>query len=261
MIASLIVSILPYPIDDTVIAILSSIPLVTGISHLIAGFAQATLHQIAYFQQSIVLWLAGMCVGPAAIAWLRRTHGQTNALMFLLTVIYVLCMGAFFSITVHNSFDIQSGEIYNCFLGEVPAFYGEKSMKIINSFMVGLTVIFVLVSAITNCVYKKNRSGRYLGFFARQPKVSTKWEWFLVSLVFVFELMIAILAFKTGQQFGQNVDPTTSTSNMWTFGQIVPLVMVILPVIACLKAIFAGEAINTAQAAISNINGRDIELY
>ena len=64
------------------------------------GFAQAALHQITYFQQSIVLWLAGMCVGPAAIAWLRRTNGQTNIPIFLLTV---LCVVAFFFFTIHNA--------------------------------------------------------------------------------------------------------------------------------------------------------------
>jgi hypothetical protein len=116
MTASLIITILPFPMDDTVVAILGSIPLVTGISHLIAGFTQAALHQIAFYQQSIILWLACMCVGPVALTWLRRTHGQTNALMFLLTVIYIACIGAFFFFTVHNAFDLQDSTIYQCFL-------------------------------------------------------------------------------------------------------------------------------------------------
>src|SRR5271170_4858186 len=109
MVASVIVAILPFPMDDTVVALLATFPLITGIAHLVAGFAQAALHQFAYYQQSIVLWLAAMGVGPAAIVWLRRTHGHINASILLFTLLYTACMGSFFFFTVHNALEFQDG--------------------------------------------------------------------------------------------------------------------------------------------------------
>jgi hypothetical protein len=126
-------------------------------------------------------------------------------------------------------------------------------MKIINGFLVGVTVLVIVCCTITNCVYKKNLSGRYRGFFARQPKISTGWEYSIVFAVFILELIIAILAFETARQFGNNIAFNTSNP-AWTFGQIVPFVMIILPLMAGLKTMFGGEAITTAQGALDISN-------
>jgi len=99
-------------------------------------------------------------------------------------------------------------------------------MKIINGFMVGFAAIFVIVTAIPNRAYKENRSGYYPGPLATLQMVSTKWEWFLVFSVFIFESIIAVFPFENAQQFGKNLDLKTSNVKVrWTFGQIVLLLM------------------------------------
>ena len=252
MIAGIIITILPYPLDDTVVSSIATLPLVTGISYLVAGFVQAAQHQTAYFQQSIVLWLAGMGAGPVAIIWLRRTHGQTASAILFFTLLYSACIGAFFFFTVHNALGIQDGSRYSCFLDEVSSsIFSEQSMKVLNGFVVGVVVLVVVASAITNCVYKKNRSGRFRGVLASQPEISTKWEWFIVVSVVLFETLIAALVTVTVRRF--NDFDTQPTQVGWTFGRLVPFAMLVLPLVYFVKTIFAGEATKAAQAQVAQL--------
>jgi len=249
MIAGIIITILPYPLDDTVITSIATLPLLTGISYLVAGFVQAAQHQTAYFQQSIVLWLAGMGAGPVAIVWLRRTHGQTTAGILFFTLFYSACIGAFFFFTVHNALGLTDGSMYNCFLDEVSgSIFSEQSMKGLNGFVVGVVILVVIASAITNCAYKKNRSGRFRGVLASQPEISTKWEWFIVVSVVLFETLIAALVTVTVRRF--NAFDAQPTQVGWTFGRLVPFAMLVIPVVYLIKTIFAGEATKAAQVHV-----------
>ena len=78
--------------------------LATGIAILAAGYVQTVQGNIAYFQEAIVIQMAAMAFGPAAMVWLRRTRGRIDYTFTDFTVLYAIIMVVYMFYTSSNSF-------------------------------------------------------------------------------------------------------------------------------------------------------------
>jgi hypothetical protein len=244
--------------NDEVIMSFGTGSLVTGIALLTTGFVQAQRHEIAYYQQSLIIWLAGMAFGPAAITWLRRSSHKTDYIFLWFTCLYAAFMGAFLFFTIGNV--LGDGPVTHCFLDDVPSFYGRSMQKTINAIVVAVSIAVIVLSGITNKLYQKNHPGGEVSFFTRRPTLRIYWEWAVVVIVFAVETMLAVLVDKTIITYGQFVtDDQRAEANAWGFGQIISFMLLIGPLMDALKAILArGERKaaekNAARGEVSQVD-------
>ena len=155
MVLGLFVSIIPNVVDE-VISSFGTGALVTGVALLATGYVQIRRQQIAFYQQSIIVQMACMGFGPAAIAWLRRTRGKIDYVFMIFTSIYAILMIAFL---VYISIGLRNpGPLTKCFLEQVPSIYGTTATIIINSLVIGICVGIIILSCILNhCVSRKHQ--------------------------------------------------------------------------------------------------------
>jgi hypothetical protein len=246
MALGLVVAVYPRSTDEVIMSFGTG-SLVTGIALLTTGFVQAQRHEIAYYQQSLIIWLAGMAFGPAAITWLRRSSGDTDYIFLWFTCLYAAFMGAFLFFTIGNV--LGDGPVTHCFLDDVPSFYGRGMMKTINAIVVAVTVAVIVLSGISN-------NGPN-SFFAKRPTLRNYWQWCVVVIVFAVETLLAVLVDKTIMTYAQFVtDDQRAEADAWGFGQIISFMLLIGPLMDALKAIIArGEKkINAGENAASRVN-------
>jgi hypothetical protein len=247
---SIIIAILPGTPPGTLLGF-ATLPLVTGLSHIAAGFVQSARLEIAYFQQSLIIWIAAMGIGPAIIAWLRRAYGRTDMLFLLFTIAYLIAMSGFTFYTIY--LEKLGNGVVKCFLGQVPHFYGEQYLKIFNLTITITCAVLVIISVITNCcqVSHRRRGTDWFYNVHGQPRLTTVWEWGLVVFVFIVEALVFVLVQETVDQY-RNLLPMGAQADeeIWSFGQIVPFMMLIYPILVTFRSLFAED--NRSQMASSN---------
>jgi hypothetical protein len=225
--------------------------LVTGIAHIAAGYVQTRRNGIAFFQQSIIVWMAAMSFGPAAIAWLRRGHGRTDKIFFVFTLIYA---AALFSFTLYADSQLAhfgphepaSNLPLECFLDsdDIPPLYKEHAMRVLNVTFVSLSVGIIVISGLSNLFYKKYRPGGVHSFFATRPKLDSFWEIFVIVIVVVVEVLLFVLAWETTAHYRRIVPQAQQAAEgAWGFGQLIPFMMLLYPILLGLRAWIEGDVI------------------
>jgi hypothetical protein len=234
MALSLVVSLIPRIKDEVIISFATS-ALVTGIALIATGFTQAQREEIAYYQQALIVQMAGMGFGPAAMAWLKRGHGRPDTVFFTFTIVYVVVMGCYMFYIVGQ--ESTTGPVINCFLDQVPEIYGKRTMKIVNGVVVGVSVIVILLSMFVNWhINKKYHHGS--NDYTRRPSINKFGVALMVLGVFAAETVLAISVEKTITEYSQFVSADTrAASQAWQFGQIIPFMMLLQPVMEALRAV------------------------
>ena len=200
--------------------------------------------------------MAGMGFGPAALAWLKRGHGRPDTVFFAFTILYAIIMAVYL---IYNSIKGSSNDpIVNCFLDRVPKIYGKRSMKIINSVVVSVSIAVILLSMFVNWFINAryyNGSNDY----SKRPPLSKWYIGTIVIVIFAGESVLAASVEKTIMEYGQFVsDESRATSKAWQFGQIIPFMMLIQPLLESLRAllpkiILKGEERKAAREGQSEI--------
>ena len=231
---SLFVSLIPRVREEVVISFGTG-ALVTGVALLATGFTQGQRQEIAYYQQAIIVQMAGMGFGPAAVAWLKRGRGRPDTVFFAFTILYAIIMAVYL---IYNSVQGSSNApVINCFLSEVPKIYGKRSMKIINSVVVGVSISVIL----TSMSYNWFINARYyngLNNYSERPPLSKWYTWTIVFIVFAGECVLAASVEKTIMEYGQFVsDQSRAASQAWQFGQIIPFMMLLQPLLEGVRAL------------------------
>lgn len=234
MAISMFVFLFPRIHEEVVISFATS-ALVTGIALITTGFIQGQRQEIAYFQQAIIVQMAGMGFGPAALAWLKRGHGRPDTVFFTFTIIYVIIMACYLFYTVGQ--ESSSGDIINCFLDDVPSIYGKRGIKIVNSVVVSLSIAVIFASIAANW-YINNRYHGGSNDYSRRRPLSL---WVVLLMFFIVlgaETVLAASVEKTLMEYGQFVTPDSrAASEAWQFGQIIPFFMLLQPILEALRAI------------------------
>jgi hypothetical protein len=231
---SLFVSLIPRVREEVVISFGTG-ALVTGVALLATGFTQGQRQEIAYYQQAIIVQMAGMGFGPAAVAWLKRGRGRPDTVFFTFTILYAIIMAAYL---IYNSVQGSSNApLINCFLNEVPKIYGKRSMKIINSVVVGASISVILLSMSYNWfINAKYYNG--LNNYSERPPLSKWYTWTIVFIVFAGECVLAASVEKTIMEYGQFVSgDSRAASQAWQFGQIIPFMMLLQPLLEGVRAL------------------------
>jgi hypothetical protein len=254
ILACVLISIIPH-VTDSIIVSFATLPLVTGIAHIIAGFVQTQLNDIAYYQQSIIVWMAAMSFGPAAIAWLRRAHGRTDKVFFIFTILYA---GALFGFTVYTHAHLNKDPApstatvlpLECFLDSpnIPFLYKYTTMKTLNLVTISVSVGIIVTSGFSNLFYKKYHPGGAHSFFASRPKLDSIWEKFVVAAVVLVEVLLFVLVWETADHYRSIVDEKDQRKEgSWSFGQIIPFTLLIYPILMALRALMEGDIIGHVE--------------
>jgi hypothetical protein len=231
------VSIVPNVVDQ-VISSFGTGALVTGVALLATGYVQIQRQQIAFYQQSVIVQMACMAFGPAAITWLRRTRGKIDYIFMIFTIIYAILMIAFL---LYSSLGLLDPDPQTkCFLDQVPSIYGITATIIINSVVIGICVGVIIVSCILHHCVSRSRQRNEGGL--SQQGFTTRREWCFAAVVFVLEILLAVLVNKTVMEYSHNVSMgVRGAEEYWSFAQIIPFMMLIGPIMELLRAIFDSE--------------------
>ena len=246
----MIIAVIPH-VTDWIIITFATLPLVTGIAHIAAGFVQTRRNGIAFFQQSIIVWLAAMSFGPAAIAWLRRAHGRTDKVFFIFTLIYAgaLFGFAFYANSQLGNFgtdELASDLPLECFLDSdnIPHLYKGPTMRVLNVVLVSLSVAIIVISGFSNLFYRKYRPGGVHSFFATRPNLDSYWEKSVIAVVVLVEVLLFVLAWETTAHYRSIVPQAQQTAEgAWGFGQLIPFTMLLYPILLGLRAWLEGDVI------------------
>jgi hypothetical protein len=233
MAISLFIFLFPRIHEEVVLSFATS-ALVTGIALITTGFIQGQRQEIAYYQQAIIVQMAGMGFGPAALAWLKRGHGRPDTVFFTFTILYVIIMASYLFYTVGQG--SSNGPIINCFLDDVPSLYGKHGIRIVNSIVVSVSIPVILASIGANW-YINNRYHNGSNNYSRRRPLNT-WVVLLMFLVVLgAETVLAASVEKTIMEYSQFATPDSRTAlQAWQFGQIIPFFLLLQPVLEALRA-------------------------
>jgi hypothetical protein len=234
MALSLFVSLFPRIKQEVCIDFATS-ALVTGIALIATGFIQGERQEIAYYQQAIIVSMAGMGFGPAALAWLRRGHGRPDTVFFLFTILYTIVMACYLFYTIGQA--SSTSPIINCFLDDVPALYGKAGIKIINSVVVGVSIAVIIFSiGMSRFINRRYYNGS--NNYEERPPIPKWIEFLIFSIVFGAETALAISIEKTITEYSQFVSADSRAAvGAWQFGQIIPFFLLLQPVMEGLRAL------------------------
>lgn len=250
MALSLLVPLFPRVREEVVISFGTG-ALVTGVALIVTGFTQGERHEIAYYQQAIIVQMAGMGFGPAAVAWLRRGHGEPDVVFFSFTILYTIIMTCYLFYTIHQ--ESSSGPYINCFLDAVPKLYGKKALEIVCSIIVGVSVLIIGASIIASR-YINQRFYRGANQESERPPPITIWiSSIIILIVFIIETFLAALIQLTLAEYSKFVsDSDRAALGAWQFGQIVPLVMLIQPIMEAIRALLPKVQIKRRGTSVSS---------
>src|SRR5579859_1534073 len=222
-------------IKEEVVISFATTALVTGIALIATGFTQGQRQEIPYYQQAIMIQMAGMGFGPAALAWLKRGHeGRPDTVFFAFTVLYVIVMGCYLFYVVGQ--EKTDGPIINCFLDQVPAFYGKHALKVINAVVLSVSIAIVLFSIGMNRYINRHYYGGSHDYTHR-PKLNIIITWAMTLFVFAGTTALAVSVEKTLLEYGSFVsDASRAAAGAWQFGQIIPFMMLIQPIMETIRA-------------------------
>ena len=196
--------------------------LVTSIALIATGFTQGMRNQIAYYQEAIIVQMAGMGAGPAALAWL---NDEPDSVFFALTILYGIVMAGYLFYTVAEQAR-SSSPVINCFLDDVPAMYGKTALKIANSIIIGVSLLLMAFVITTRTIVNKMRKHE-------QPRRRRGIRWYRILfalVIFAAETVLAILINLTINEYGKFVSSDDRAAiSAWQFGQIIPLMMLLAP--------------------------------
>jgi uncharacterized membrane protein YozB (DUF420 family) len=234
MALSLFVSLFPRLKEEVIISFATT-ALVTGIALIATGFTQGQRQEIPYYQQAVMIQMAGMGFGPAALAWLKRGHeGRPDTVFFAFTILYVIVMGCYLFYVVGQ--EKTDGPIINCFLDQVPAFYGKHALKIINAVVLSVSIAIILVSIGLNRYINRHYYGGSHDYTHR-PKLTKVVSWAMTLFVFAGTTALAVSVEKTLMEYGSFVsDASRAAAGAWQFGQIIPFMMLIQPIMETIRA-------------------------
>jgi hypothetical protein len=222
-------------IKEEVIISFAATALVTGIALIATGFTQGQRQEIPYYQQAILIQMAGMGFGPAALAWLKRGHeGRPDSVFFAFTILYVIVMGCYLFYVVGQ--EKMDGPIINCFLDQVPSFYGKQALKIINAVVLSVSIAIVLLSIGLNRYINRRYYGGSRDYTGR-PALNKFVTWALTAFVFAGTTALAVSVEKTLLEYGSFVsDSSRAAASAWQFGQIIPFMMLLQPIMETIRA-------------------------
>jgi hypothetical protein len=211
---------------------------------MIAGCVQTQRNRIAFFQQSIIVWMAAMSFGPAAIVWLRRGHGRIDNVFFLLTLIYAAALFGFAlyansQLASFGPYERASNLPLECFLDsdDIPSLYKEHAMRVFNAILVSLSIAIIVISGLSNLLYRKYRPSGVHSFFATRPKLDSCREIFVVTVVVVVEMLLFSLVWETAAHYRRIVPQAQQMAEgAWGFGQLIPFIMLLYPILLGLRA-------------------------
>jgi len=234
MALSLFVSLFSRIKEEVIISFATS-ALVTGIALIATGFTQGQRQEIPLYQQAIIIQMAGMGFGPAALAWLKRgREGRPDTVFFAFTILYVIVLGCYLFYVVGQ--EKTDGAIINCFLDQVPEFYGKHAMKVINAVVLSASIAVVLFSITLNRYINRKYYGGS-NDYSRRPGLPRPVSWALTLFVFASTTLLAVSVEKTLMEYGSFVSPNSkAASEAWQFGQIIPFMMLIQPIMETIRA-------------------------
>jgi len=206
--------------------------LVTSIALVATGFTQGMRNQIAYYQEAIIVQMAGMGTGPAALAWL---NDEPDSVFFGLTVLYTIVMAGYLFYTIGEQKD-SSSPVINCFLDEVPRMYGKTALIIANSVIIGVSLSLMALAITTRTIvnnYRKRNDEPH------RDRHRIRWIRTLFAIViFLAETVLAVLINLTLNEYGKFVSSDDRAAvQAWQFGQIVPLMMLLAPFMDVIRAL------------------------
>jgi hypothetical protein len=205
--------------------------LITGIALITTGFAEGIRGTIAYFQEAIIVQMAGMGAGPAALAWL---NDKPDFVFFGLTILYSIIMLGYLFYTVREQ--NGSSPLVNCFLDQVPSMYGKTAMKIANGTITGIALGLILIAILVR--YYFNRWKHRPRERQRHVFIIRTYKWVFVVIVFVAETVLAVVVQYTLSAYSNLVsDSDREVLGSWDFGQIIPLVMLLGPLMDVVRAV------------------------
>ena len=222
MVMSLVVPLFPCFGEEIAISFGTG-ALVTSIALIATGFTQGMRNQIAYYQEAIIVQMAGMGTGPAALAWL---NDEPDSVFFALTILYGIVMAGYLFYTVAEQAR-SSSPVINCFLDDVPGMYGKTALKIANSIIIGVSLLLMAFVITTRTIVNKMRQHEQ----HRRHRRGIRWYRILFALViFAAETVLAILINLTINEYGKFVsNDDRAAISAWQFGQIIPLIMLLAP--------------------------------
>jgi hypothetical protein len=202
---------------------------VSGVALLITGVVQTYRNEIAFYQQSLVLFMSGLGFGPAAVAWVRWGGREVEGMFSLFSILYVLAMVAYGGWILHIGFKPRpEGELYYCYQVQVTKFYGGTSLRTIDIAVVVVCASIIALSA--------------LGHYCVGPRTRTSvFRWSFAGITFIvvlaLEIALAALVYETSKAYGKLVPENLRVElEAWTFGQIVPFTILIYPVMEFLRS-------------------------
>jgi uncharacterized membrane protein len=206
--------------------------LVTSIALIATGFTQGMRSQIAYYQEAIIVQMAGMGTGPAALAWL---NDEPDSVFFALTILYAIVMAGYLFYTVAEQRS-SSNPVINCFLDDVPGMYGKKALKIGNSIIIGVSLFLMVLVIVTRRLVNR--------WWARHPEHHQHRRAFglyrslFTFVIFIAETVLAVLINLTMNEYGKFVSSDDRAAiSAWQFGQIIPLIMLLGPFMDVIRAL------------------------
>jgi hypothetical protein len=255
MVMSLVVPLFPCFGEEIAISFGTG-ALVTSIALIATGFTQGMRDQIAYYQEAIIVQMAGMGAGPAALAWL---NDEPDSVFFALTILYGIVMAGYLFYTVAEQAR-SSSPVIDCFLDDVPAMYGKTALKIANSIIIGVSLLLMAFVITTRTIVNKMRKHEQ----HQRHRRGIRWYRILFALViFAAETVLAILINLTINEYGKFVSSDDREAiSAWQFGQIIPLMMLLAPfmdVIRVLKEKFFEMRKKKAERAREESNNKSPE--
>jgi hypothetical protein len=246
MVMSLVIPLFPCFGEDIAISFGTG-ALVTSIALIATGFTQGMRDQIAYYQEAIIVQMAGMGTGPAALAWL---NDEPDSVFFALTILYGIVMAGYLFYTVAEQAG-SSSPVIDCFLDEVSTMYGKTALKIANSIIIGVSLLLMAFVIMTRKIVNKARAHEQPQRYRRGIR------WYRIIFVFIIfaaETVLAILINLTIDEYGKFVSSDDRAAiSAWQFGQIIPLMMLLAPfmdVIRDLKDKFVEIRKKKAESAL-----------
>lgn len=133
-----------------------------------------------------------------------------------------------------------------CFLDSdyIPSLFKEHAMKVLNVLLVSFSVAIMVISGLSNLFYKKYRPGGIHSFFATRPRLDSFWEKFVVAVVVLVEVLLFVLAWEAASHY-RNIVPQAQkkAEGAWNFGQLIPFMMLLYPILLGLRALIEGDVI------------------
>ena len=229
---SLIIPLLP-GLGEEIAMSFATGALVTGIALIATGFAEGMRGSIAYFQEAIIVQMAGMGAGPAALAWL---NDKPDFVFFGLTIVYAIIALGYLFYTVREQ--DGSNPLVNCFLDQVSSMYGKSALKIANGTITGIALVLIVIAIIARHfinVWKRRASESDRRRYRYLIRI---YKWVFVIIIFAAETVLAVVIQFTLHEFNSLVSPSDQgVLAAWDFGQIIPLMMLLGPLMDVIRAV------------------------